>query len=195
MGRSFLPYSLGRVVRIRKASNVPVIGVGGIYEAQDALQYILCGCSMVGIGSAMYFKGPQILDQLSKDIANWMAQKGYNLIEEFQGKAFNLIKDPPDLKSKEKYPYTIPPECPYVPMVDENTCILCGECQTTCIYNVFKVDKGKKQVSIDEDRCWSCGFCVGICPTAAIELRDRINPKRVIWNNQGLAEPHKFQND
>jgi formate hydrogenlyase subunit 6/NADH:ubiquinone oxidoreductase subunit I len=112
MGRSFLPYSLGRVVRIRKASNVPVIGVGGIYEAQDALQYILC-----------------------------------------------------------------------------------GECQTTCIYNVFKVDKGKKQVSIDEDRCWSCGFCVGICPTAAIELRDRINPKRVIWNNQGLAEPHKFQND
>ena len=195
MGRSFLPYSLGRVVRIRKASNVPVIGVGGIYEAQDALQYILCGCPMVGIGSAMYFKGPQILDNLYKDIANWMAQKGYNSIEEFQGKAFNLIKDPPDLKSKEKYPYTIPPECPYVPVVDENTCILCGECQTTCIYNVFKVDKGKKQVSIDADRCWSCGFCVGICPTAAIELRDRINPKRVIWNNQGLAEPHKFQND
>ena len=68
MGRSFLPYSLGRVVRIRKASNVPVIGVGGIYEAQDALQYILCGCPMVGIGSAMYFKGPQILDNLYKSL-------------------------------------------------------------------------------------------------------------------------------
>jgi dihydroorotate dehydrogenase (NAD+) catalytic subunit len=56
MGRSFLPYSLGRVVRIKKTSNLPVIGVGGIYEAQDALQYLLGGCPMVGIGSALYFK-------------------------------------------------------------------------------------------------------------------------------------------
>ena len=72
MGRSFLPYSLGRVVRIRKASHVPVIGVGGIYEAQDALQYILGGCPLVGIGSAMYFKGPQILETLTEDITNWM---------------------------------------------------------------------------------------------------------------------------
>jgi NAD-dependent dihydropyrimidine dehydrogenase PreA subunit len=106
-----------------------------------------------------------------------------------------LIKDPPDLKSKENFPYTIPPECPYVPVVDKKTCTLCGECETTCIYNVFKVDKGKKQVLIDEDKCWSCGFCVGICPTGAIELRDRINKKRVIWNNQGLAEPLKFHSD
>jgi dihydroorotate dehydrogenase/NAD-dependent dihydropyrimidine dehydrogenase PreA subunit len=195
MGRSFLPYSLGRVVRIRKASNVPVIGVGGIYEAQDALQYILCGCPLVGIGSAMYFKGPQILDVLYSEISNWMVKKGYRSIDEFLGKAFKQIKDPPHLKAAEKHPHTIPPECPYVPVVDEQTCIYCAECETTCIYQVFKVDKDDKQVWIDEDKCWSCGFCVGICPTGAIELRDRRNKKRAIWNNQGLAVPFTAHHD
>ena len=191
MGRSFLPYSLGRVVRIKKASNLPIIGVGGIYEAQDALQYLLGGCPMVGIGSALYFKGPRILDTLYSEISNWMVKKGYFSIEEFQGKAFHQIKDPPDLKSGEKYPYTIPPQCPYIPQIDKDSCVLCGECETTCIYNVFKVDQNKKHVTIDEDRCWSCGFCVGICPSQAIILRDRNNKNRIIWDNQGLAMPFR----
>jgi dihydroorotate dehydrogenase subfamily 1 len=195
MGRSFLPYSLGRVVRIKKASNLPVIGVGGIYEAQDALQYLLGGCPMVGIGSALYFKGPRILDTLYSEISNWMVKKGYRSIDEFLGKAFKQIKDPPHLKAAEKHPHTIPPECPYVPGVDEQNCIYCAECETTCIYQVFKIDKDNKQVWIDEDKCWSCGFCVGICPTGAIELRDRRNKKRVIWNNQGLAVPFTVQHD
>jgi len=195
MGRSFLPYSLGRVVRIKMASNVPVIGVGGIYEAQDALQYLLCGCPLVGIGSAMYFKGPQILETLNADISSWMNKKGYRSIEEFQGKAFNQIIDSPSVKAEEKYPFIVPPECPYVPVVDEDACVLCGECETTCIYNVLKVDKNKNQVLIDEDKCWSCGFCVGICPTGAIELRNRQDKKRVIWNNQGLAVPFMAHHD
>ncbi|MGD9079579.1 MAG: 4Fe-4S binding protein [Desulfobacterales bacterium] len=189
MGRSFLPYSLGRVVRINKASNVPVIGVGGIYEAQDALQYLLGGCPIVGIGSALYFKGARMLDTLSRDIADWMKKKGYISIEEFQGKAFQQIIDPPKLKSEEKFPYAIPPLCPYIPQIDKDSCVLCGECETSCIYNVFTVNQSKKQITIDEDRCWSCGFCVGICPSEAITLRDRNHKDKVIWNNQGLAMP------
>jgi dihydroorotate dehydrogenase (NAD+) catalytic subunit len=77
MGRSFLPYSLGR------ASNLPVIGVGGIYEAQDALQYLLGGCPMVGIGSALYFKGPQILDTLYSEISK---------LRNFRARRFTRLK-------------------------------------------------------------------------------------------------------
>ena len=191
MGRSFLPYSLGRVVRIINASSLPVIGVGGIYEARDALQYLLGGCPTVGIGSALYFKGPQILDTIYAQISNWMLKKGYASIKEFQGKALHLIKDPQDLKSGEKYPYAVPPQCPYTPQIDTDSCVMCGDCETSCIYNVFKVEKDKKQVRIDGNRCWSCGFCVGICPSEAITLRDRNHKDRVIWNNQGLALPFK----
>ena len=188
MGRAFLPYSLGRIVRIRKAVDIPVIGVGGIYEAQDALQYLLCGCPLVGIGSALYFKGSEILDHITLGIENWMKQKGYDSISEFKGKALTHIKDSARLKLQEQHPYTTPPNCPYIPVVDDQLCTHCGMCETTCIYNVFEVDKNRQKVFIDEDKCWSCGFCVGICPAGAIELRDRKNQERLIWNNQGMAQ-------
>ena len=187
MGRAFLPYSLGRIVRIRKAVDVPIIGVGGIYEAQDALQYLLCGCPLIGIGSALYFKGPQVLDDIYNGITDWMQQKGYETVSQFQGNAFAHIKDPTRLKSREKHPYTTPPDCPYVPVIDDQLCTHCGICETTCIYDVFTVDKKKPMVFVDEDKCWSCGFCVGICPSKAIELRDRTSKQNLIWNNQGLA--------
>ncbi|UCG06045.1 MAG: 4Fe-4S binding protein [Desulfobacterales bacterium] len=188
MGRVFLPYSLGRIVRIRKIVDIPIIGVGGIYEAQDALQYILCGCPLIGIGSALYFKGPRILDEIHNGITDWMQQKGYGTLSEFQGKAFTHIKDAASLKSREKHPYTTPPDCPYIPIIDDELCNRCGICETTCIYNVFSVDKNKSMVLVHEDKCWSCGFCVGICPAGAIELRDRKSKQKLIWNNQGLAQ-------
>ncbi len=188
MGRAFLPYSLGRIVRIRKTVDIPIIGVGGIYEAQDALQYILCGCPLIGIGSALYFKGPRILDEIHNGITDWMQQKGYGTLSEFQGKAFTHIKDAASLKSREKHPYTTPPDCPYIPIIDDELCNRCGICETTCIYNVFSVDKNKSMVLVHEDKCWSCGFCVGICPAGAIELRDRKSKQKLIWNNQGLAQ-------
>ena len=193
MGRTFLPYSLGRIVRIRQVVDIPVIGVGGIYEAQDALQYLLCGCPLVGIGSAMYFEGSQILDALHAGICDWMQTKGYASVSEFQGKALRHIKNPASLKSEEKYPYTTPPDCPYAPVINTDVCTLCGTCEATCIYRVFTVDEQQSKVFIDENKCWSCGFCVGICPAGAIELRDRGNKDRLIWNNQGMAESFQIK--
>jgi dihydroorotate dehydrogenase/ferredoxin len=195
MGRAFLPYSLGRIVRIRQAADIPVVGVGGIYEAQDALQYLLCGCPLVGVGSALYFQGPQILDTLHAGICSWMQTKGYAAVSDFQGKALRPMKNPGSLKSAEKYPYTTPPDCPYVPAINPEVCTLCGTCETTCIYQVFTVDKRRSKVFVDENKCWSCGFCVGVCPAGAIELRDRHNQDRLIWNNQGMAEPFRMKKD
>ncbi|WP_457551097.1 4Fe-4S dicluster domain-containing protein [Desulfobacula sp.] len=191
MGRTFLPYSLGRVVRIRSVADLPVIGVGGIYEAEDALQYLLCGCPLVGIGSAMYFEGPGVLDKISQGILDWMQTKNYEKISEFQGKAFSHIKSSDNIKSNELYPYTLPPECPWIPKIDDELCSCCGVCIKSCIYDVLRLDDEIKKIVIDEQRCWSCGFCVGICPSGAIKLVDRSDHKRIIWNNCGFAETFK----
>lgn len=187
VGRAFLPYSLARVVRILRETDIPVIGVGGISSPGDALQYLLCGCALVGIGSALYFHGFDILDRIVHGIVAWMQKKNYRSIDEFRGKALPLIRNPAELGSLESYPYAMPPDCPYAPVVNERECVLCGLCEKTCIYDVFKIDRERSAVDVDEERCWSCGFCVGICPAGAIELRDRKNRNRVIWNNQGTA--------
>ena len=192
MGRAFLPYSLARVVRIRRVTDIPVIGVGGVYTANDALQYILCDCPLVGIGSAMYFNGFEILDEIADGISRWMQRKGYRSVDDFRGKVLPLIEDSGSLRSREKYPFTMPPECPYVPVINVEECSLCGTCESTCIYGVFQIDEKESRVTIAEDKCWSCGFCVGVCPEEAIELRDRYDRERVIWKNEGMAEPFKL---
>ena len=192
MGRTFLPFSLARIVRIRKSTQIPVIGVGGIYNSNDALQYLLCGCPLIGIGSAMYFQGAKILDDIYEGISSWMRTKGYGSIDEFKGKVFPLIEDSRSLRCREEFPFAVPPECPYIPVVNDKECSLCGICESSCIYGVFQIDKEKSKVLIAEDKCWSCGFCVGICPAEAIELRDRNERERIIWKNQGIAQSFRL---
>ena len=108
-----------------------------------------------------------------------------------KGKAYNFIKDGISLKSEEKYPHVVPPDCPYVPVIKSEKCNLCGRCAETCIYKVITVDKEKSLINIDDNKCWSCGFCVGICPSSAITLVERANRGKIIWNNEGLAETFK----
>lgn len=187
MGRAFLPYSLARVVRMKKATDLSIIGVGGIYNATDALQYLLCGCSLVGVGSALYFQGPGVLDDIHEGIGFWMEKKGYGAVNEFAGEVLPMIKDSVALQSREAYPFTMPPDCPYVPVIDEEKCNLCGACQRSCIYGALKVSKTDSRILVDEDLCWSCGLCVGLCPSGAVELRDRRDRDKVIWKNKGMA--------
>jgi dihydroorotate dehydrogenase (NAD+) catalytic subunit len=51
-GPSLRPVALALVYRTAQAVNVPIIGVGGIFTAQDALEYIMAGATAVQIGSA-----------------------------------------------------------------------------------------------------------------------------------------------
>jgi dihydropyrimidine dehydrogenase (NAD+) subunit PreA len=187
-GRSFLPISLARVVRIRRASGLPVVGVGGVSDYRDALQYLLVGCPLVGVGSALYFDGPGLMARIDRGLRQWMAERGYETPETFIGRVFPLIETAADLGGREAYPYTMPPEGPYIPAADPEVCTACGACVRGCIYGALRVGEADC-VEADPDRCWSCGFCVGVCPEGALNLRDRRDPDRVVWNNRGTAGP------
>lgn len=54
VGPSSRPGGVFRVWNLYDAINIPIIASGGIYDADDAVQYMLAGASAVGIGSAIY---------------------------------------------------------------------------------------------------------------------------------------------
>ncbi|MFH1114470.1 MAG: 4Fe-4S binding protein [Pseudomonadota bacterium] len=188
-GKSFLPYSLARVIRIRRVTTIPVIGVGGIQDSDDALQYLLAGCPLVGVGSALYFHGPERLNHIYQGMTDWMEKKAYHAVSQFTGKVFPLIRDASVLKSTENCPFAMPPDCPYVPVIDPDRCTRCGTCAKACIYNALIFTGKEEKIVVDDARCWSCGFCVGVCPTGAVELRERTDLEKSIWNNRGMASP------
>ncbi|WP_031515737.1 DUF362 domain-containing protein [Desulfofalx alkaliphila] len=54
------------------------------------------------------------------------------------------------------------------PVVNEETCIACGTCESVCPADVFKVAEVSKVVNPDD--CIECETCVGSCPTGSITL-------------------------
>lgn len=188
-GRLFLPWSLSRVARINKRVNIPVFAVGGVYTAEDALQYLLCGASIVQVHTAVYFRGSRIFGQIIRGVEAWMERKGYGSVEEFKGKVLPMVLSWAEVKTREKYPYVVPPNCPYVPVVDEDKCNLCRMCEA-CIHGVYKVEGNK--LLIDESKCDNCGFCLTLCPNEALMLVDKQNRAKVIWDvKDAMAVPYR----
>ena len=69
---------------------IQVIGVGGVYSGIDAFEFILAGASAVQIGTAFIQKGPKIFGKVQNELKDFMKQKGYKKLSDFQGKLKNL---------------------------------------------------------------------------------------------------------
>ena len=69
------------------------------------------------------------------------------------------------LKGQSEYPVTVP-----TPVVDQEKCTLCGDCQKFCQFNAIFVGKS---VLVYDKICHSCGGCALVCPTGAIREEER----------------------
>jgi dihydroorotate dehydrogenase (NAD+) catalytic subunit len=73
------------VYEIKKETEIPIIGVGGILTGKDAVEYIMAGASAIQIGSGVYYKGNEIFNGVSQEIHKFMEVHGYNNIKEMVG--------------------------------------------------------------------------------------------------------------
>jgi len=87
-GRCIKPVALRCVYDIYRNVKVPVVGVGGISSPEDAIEFIMCGASLVGIGSAA--RDLNVFKNVSEGIENFLKKKNYTL-EEIIGKATKNI--------------------------------------------------------------------------------------------------------
>ena len=83
-GASLLPVGVLATWKVRRAVPVPLIGVGGVRGAEDALQYVLAGASLVGIGTAA-LEDPRLPERLVRDLRRWCERHGVRSIGELVG--------------------------------------------------------------------------------------------------------------
>ncbi len=69
-----------------KKNNIGIIGLGGVTNAEEALELILAGATCVGIGTAM-FRRPNVFEDVAKGILAYMKRKGIASVSELIGKA------------------------------------------------------------------------------------------------------------
>ena len=87
-GEYIKPTALANVHAFYQRLNpsIQIIGTGGVYTGRDAFEHILCGASMVQIGTALHQQGVEVFERVSLGLKAIMVQKGYETLEEFKGK-------------------------------------------------------------------------------------------------------------
>ena len=87
-GEYIKPTALANVHAFYQRLNpsIQIIGTGGVYTGRDAFEHILCGASMVQIGTALHQQGVEVFERVSLGLKAIMVQKGYETLEDFKGK-------------------------------------------------------------------------------------------------------------
>lgn len=88
-GPALFPIALKCVYDIYQAIKIPVIGTGGITTGEDALAMIMAGATLVGVGSAVYYRGPEVFRQITSEMEEFMKKENIKSLAEIKGAAHN----------------------------------------------------------------------------------------------------------
>ena len=70
----------------RLKPEIQIIGTGGVLTGRDAFEHILCGASMVQIGTTLHKEGVSAFERITAELKAIMEDKGYASLEDFRGK-------------------------------------------------------------------------------------------------------------
>lgn len=83
-GPGLLSIGVHAVAQARRRVAVPILGVGGIRTAADAVQYLLAGASLIQIGTAS-FADPRAAERVLRDLKGWGSAHGIGSVTELVG--------------------------------------------------------------------------------------------------------------
>jgi dihydroorotate dehydrogenase (NAD+) catalytic subunit len=84
-GTALLPVGVLATWKVSRAVRLPLIGVGGVASGTDALQYILAGASLVGVGTAA-LKDPRAPERIVRELDAWCVRHGVAHVHDLVGR-------------------------------------------------------------------------------------------------------------
>ena len=83
-GPAVKPVALRMVWQVAQAVRIPVVGLGGIMTARDAIEFLMAGATAIEIGTANFID-PQVTIKVRDGINDWLDQHGCHSVQEIIG--------------------------------------------------------------------------------------------------------------
>lgn len=82
-GIGIKPVAIGAICRLAKVVDIPIIGIGGIEEFEDVLEFFAAGAEAVQIGTAN-FTHPEVAEQLVEELKEYIIKNGFKNLDELK---------------------------------------------------------------------------------------------------------------
>ncbi|RKX74922.1 MAG: hypothetical protein DRP87_15800 [Spirochaetes bacterium] len=157
-GPAIMPITLRMVLDAALATDLPIIGIGGVTTAEDVVEYLMAGSTLVGVCTAGHKEGPGRYAKIIRDLEKLMADLGYE--NPLQARALTIRR----IQERKEKKLTAVTD-PVIPEIVEDDCNSCGRCVKVCAYDAVRIPE---KAVIDPYKCIGCGLCVSVCPTRAM---------------------------
>ena len=89
-GPALKPVALAAVYACRRATALPIVGMGGVRTGRDALEFLACGASHIGLGTVL-FADPEAPRRVREELEEEAARAGFRSAEEAVGAALESV--------------------------------------------------------------------------------------------------------
>lgn len=195
-GPAVKPIALNMVAECARSPfiNVPISGMGGVSNWQEAVEFMLMGATGVQVCTAAMHHGFRIVEDMIQGLNYYLDERGIEKVSDIVGKAVSKYSDWGNLDLNYKV----------VARIDPDTCINCNKCHISCedtshqCIDMLKDPSGKPYLKVREEDCVGCNLCSIVCPVdgaiSMVELPNEQPP--MTWNErQNLLYKQRLQSD
>ena len=161
--------------------NVPISGIGGISNWQDAAEFILMGSTSVQVCTAAMHHGFSIVEDMIDGLSNYLDDKGLASVMDLVGKTVPKYSDWGDLDLNYKV----------VAEINNDICINCNKCHIACEDTSHQCidlysENGRPMLKVREEDCVGCNLCSIVCPAeGAITMKELPHTQPpMTWNER-----------
>jgi dihydroorotate dehydrogenase (NAD+) catalytic subunit len=87
-GPAIKPVAIRMIYEVSQKVTIPIIGMGGIMNAEDVIEFLMAGASAVAVGTAN-FVDPFVCPTIIKELPEWMEKLDVDDISELVGRSWN----------------------------------------------------------------------------------------------------------
>jgi dihydroorotate dehydrogenase (NAD+) catalytic subunit len=100
-GPMIKPVAVRCVYDIYRAVSIPIIGLGGVTTGEDAVEMFMAGATLVGMGSAVRYRGIHVFDLVYRELTDWLAAHHFTR-DDIIGAAHDPIAGPDSTAKKSR---------------------------------------------------------------------------------------------